>query len=238
MASSPKVSARRTIVDYLYSIDPSGQADHGYAWGTNRPESIYTVPAASGKEYIQSARLIAIRNPIWITGPGYDTQGKEVGGLVAANGHPDFKDNVAIIDYQTNDKATWPVGPLDIRYSHSRHVWEAGSPNIPFTALLTKRTEIDNPGWGESEKTGVYDWIKYEKAPGGVWSEVSGLVMGVYASGTGAVEAQFTNHALDYGSKIVWLYECAASGSFNSGNGWSYVFDESHTNKDGPYATP
>ena len=62
-------------------------------------------------------RPIALRGPIIIAGPGYDTDGNPVpaasgGGFINdVNRRPD----------------QWKVGPLDARWNESRGIWEAGS---------------------------------------------------------------------------------------------------------------
>jgi hypothetical protein len=125
----------------------------------------------------------------------------------------------------------------DEAYLHGRIPIPLPSNAISFIpAKLTARTEIVNPGWGVSDLTGVYDWIEMTLLQNGVWQEKYGGLSGSYAEGTGCVEMQFTNHALEYGDKIVYLQKLRSDpDSSSSGGGWTHMFDEAHNNVDGPY---
>lgn len=144
MPTSPEQPAIRVNGDYLYSIDPSGQTRHGYAWGTARPDSIFDLdgpdiaPDVNDPDTTMSRyqafsrymRMVAHKHPLWLAGPGYDQFGHGI-GLVSASGHPSFVDGTPIIDYNnSNHNADIAVGPLDVRYDTTRHVWTA-----PYTAF-------------------------------------------------------------------------------------------------------
>ena len=120
--------------------------------------------------------------------------------------------------------------------------WGASGPTISLrrevapqllSVKLTARTPITNPGWGASPLTGIFDWVEMMLREDGVWITRSHGRTGSYALGTGCVEMQFTNHALEYGTKIVYLEPLDPDNdsiSRSEGGGWAYLFDEAHTN--------
>lgn len=65
-------------------------------------------------------RPIALRGPLVVCGPGYDTNGKPV-----PNATPDNPGDEFLTDYLTRSDMH-KVGPVDLRWDNSRKVWAAG----------------------------------------------------------------------------------------------------------------
>lgn len=85
-------------------------------------------------------RSLALRGPIIVAGWGLDTEGKPVPN---ESGYPvnsgERTDNFAPNYRQRQD--WWPAGPLDIRWSHDRGVWEAGGTNVKVVQISSKSGE-------------------------------------------------------------------------------------------------
>lgn len=146
MALPPSVLGVRDVSDYLFAIDPSGQSLWGYCWDRSdgsRPQNIYDDVHNDPQGFIKSARVPIFRNPLHLSGPGYDIFGGSF-GLVAANNHSVFKNNTPIIDWQaTGDVSDYRVGPIDLRYDEARHVW-----TMPYTAFIAEIEEVAPIGSG------------------------------------------------------------------------------------------
>jgi hypothetical protein len=78
----------------------------------------------------QGIRGVGLRNPVVLSGPGYDINGVPVPS-VSGRPHPDAAWNTSL----------WKSGPLDVRWDEKRGVWAAPSvPRIRFTILSTDFT--------------------------------------------------------------------------------------------------
>lgn len=150
MATNPLNEAVRDITDYLFAIDPSGQHLWGYAWDHcgKRPDNIYDVHGSGqcldnngnpsgefklfAKEFVETARIPVMRNPLRMAGPGYDIFGAAF-GLVPVSGHSVFLDNVPVINWSDGDQSNNREAPVDLRYDPFRNVWTAPYNAFPVT---------------------------------------------------------------------------------------------------------
>lgn len=113
----------------------------------------------------------------------------------------------------------------------------------PILFKLIARTEITNPGIGDSSLTAVYDGDEWTETPGNIPTEKTGGLTARAASGTGIIERQFGNMAMegDTSTDEKFVYAWRIPGTIDvPGEGevsWLYVCDQGHTNTDGPYTT-
>jgi hypothetical protein len=155
MAQSPFIKADRNASDYLFAVDPSGQFIWGYSWDHcgKRPDDIYNVHGSGqclnngvpsgefklfAKEFVETARMPAYRNPLYLAGPGYDIYGASF-GLVPSSGHTVFKDNIPVIDFVNGDMSNYRSGPIDLRFDEFRQTWT--TPYTSFLAIITSIAE-------------------------------------------------------------------------------------------------
>jgi hypothetical protein len=130
VTSQPSGAYSRGIGDYLYSLDPSGQKDFAYATDPDRTGSIFDLP---GSGYIQKMRIVADRNPVWLSGPCYDMFGQTWNGtLTEATNHDVFTSGTPVSNLggkhpvavsSTINKNFWPNVPIDFRYDTFRGTW-------------------------------------------------------------------------------------------------------------------
>jgi hypothetical protein len=85
---------------------------------------------ARGKTEANKVRSVALRNPLMIAGPGYDTAGNPIPSGTGTDFHPEAWWNTSI----------WPVGPLDIRYDRSKGMWVTGNATVEIMDFV-----IDSP---------------------------------------------------------------------------------------------
>ena len=175
MATTPTQEAVRDISDYLFSVDPSGQFMWGYTWDhcEGRPDNIFDVSGSGqctpngafkfyAKEFVETARIPVLRNPIRLAGPGYDIFGGGF-GLVGASGHSVFKDGVPIIDFQNGTASGYREAPIDLRYDPFRNVWTAPYNTFPVTIM---DVAASGKAWDYTGKSVNTPWNYYSTASG------------------------------------------------------------------------
>lgn len=92
-------------------------------------------------------RPLALRGPLVICGWGYDTDGRPVPNL----DDDDNSSNQFASGYLEN-YSTWPVGPVDLKWSHKRQLWQTGT-DVLEGYLLTTLTEASGGGAFPGEGT-------------------------------------------------------------------------------------
>ena len=101
---------------------------------------------------------------------------------------------------------------------------------------LISRTEIDQVGPGGSTYTGVYDWREVVADEGEGWVTKPNGRTGSYEDGTGAVEFQYGNMAMEGTYCQIKRLELAednssSSSSSSEAGSFSWITDQAHTNK-------
>lgn len=129
----------RTIKDYLFDLDPSG--DHSRAFGDSRQQSISSDVSSN---FVRNIRIIAQKHPIWLAGLGYNITGEVEDSILQnhafhlkpATGHPVFQDNTTVLSQFGGGLQLFGGGlyPLDVRYDEVRNVWTF--PNSLFPGIV------------------------------------------------------------------------------------------------------
>ncbi len=129
------------------------------AVGSGIPLTLFDKSAAS------EMRPLALRGPLVISGPAYSTDGYPV-----PNASSDGTSTEFAADYLVN-QASWPTGPVDLRWDRERGVYVGGSSNSLVRATMTSfmSPSISNTATAtllNGEIVTVYNWLSQPSCSG------------------------------------------------------------------------